>query len=131
MKKIKEYKIDLNKSGQELIDEYIKTIKKLHKDLKELIIFAGIQEIKYKALLGNISKKSINHIINIYTFLIELKNNEYKNLKIVYNHLPSHAWDMYKLKGIEHMPEQILLKEAKKKVRDRWRERPKEKYDVE
>ncbi len=126
--RMKTYKIDKTKEGINLQNEYLRAIKRVHKDLAEYIIKSGIQKEKYNFLIKDLEKKSLHHILQVYVFLIDLKDNEYKEIKRVYNLVPEHVWKNYEtIFNTNEMPEQEHLQKARKAVKEKWSSRPKEK----
>lgn len=97
-------------------------ISKLHSDMRELTIAAGVKIDNYNNLASEISETTPIEVKNIVLeFLIELIKNEYKEMLDIWNLLKPDIWERYKTFNITGLREQILLDDAKSRLRKKWR----------
>lgn len=58
----------------------------------------------------------------IVEWIATLYNGPFQDVKVRYNHVPPHTWDMYEALGIHDQPEIKLLREARLYLTKIWRE---------
>ena len=88
-------------------------------EMRTLLLVAGVPEHQIRIR----TNKSRIEILSIaFNWLHDLYLSfEFAELKSVWKLLPEKTWCRYTLYGIEGLPEQKLLKIAKKKVLKRWK----------
>lgn len=100
----------------------IEEIIRLHAEMRELTLKAGVKESKYDLAIKNIETMKDEKLVKLYAHIINVYNNEYKEAYRI-RHLPhinEAMWDMYKAMLLRDFPEQLLLRKAFKNLRHSW-----------
>lgn len=91
----------------------------IHGEMKELIIRAGVQEPKYNFMVKKLDKQSNEYCEILYTWLVRLKDNEYKAASIMWEKLPEHYWENLRtLITAKNLPEQKALNSKFRSLRE-------------
>jgi hypothetical protein len=100
----------------------------IHEEMKVLVIKAGIQEPKYLFMIKNLEKRSVEYHEILLNWLKSFKDNEFKAVKIIWNQMPDHFWENHKfLFNTENLPEQAILKDKFKSLREAFFKYPRSK----
>jgi hypothetical protein len=59
----------------------------------------------------------------LYNWIKNLYDNEYKEIMRIWTQIPPDTWTMYNLMGLRKLREQVALKEAYNKFRAIWEKR--------
>lgn len=100
----------------------IEFIKKIHNEMKKIVIDCGIQEPQYNFIIKKIEKESEEYHSELLEWLINFKVNEYYAVDSLLKQFS--GWDQLKLQGVNHLPEQVLLRKKQKALREAWHGRP-------
>ncbi len=93
--------------------------------MKELILEAGIQESKYHFMVKHLDKYSDEFHQILLEWLMHLREHEYKNTKLMWDKMSAHGWkNLKQLLDIHDLPEQILLNNKFKELRQAFFNRP-------
>ena len=97
------------------------TIRFLHSDMKERTLWAGVNEKRFEKVVKNVDLYTDEELTEVYDWLLNVWDNQYKVLVTVYNMVPPQNWENYALLGIEDLQEQILMSRAKRALFDVWK----------
>jgi hypothetical protein len=103
----------------------IEAIQKLHKEMKELCLKAGITEKSYKSILRVNKESSEEDLKERREWLTDFYKGPYKGYKTAYEYVAPYVWENYKLTGTRDLPEQIILSRRIQVLRSAWKLRPK------
>lgn len=91
----------------------VEEIKKLHEEMRSLILESGVSESRYDSIL---KKKGVE----VLDILKRVKEKEYKEALEIKSLLPQEIWDRYIVMGMEDLREQVLLAERLKLLKKVW-----------
>lgn len=104
--------------------EAIAEIEKLHSDMRDHVVRAGVGEKRWAKVVSKLTKQP-DHIVEfIHKFLVSLKANEWNDINVTWN-LPNATPDMWEHMALfyEHdssFPELQRLKGNQRKLRAAW-----------
>ncbi len=83
----------------------------LHKEMKDIVLEAGIQEPKYNFIIKKLESQTSDYHDKLLLWLEGFKDNEYKAAKHLWNQVDPQGWKNCKeLLGIHNLPEQKQLR---------------------
>jgi hypothetical protein len=90
-----------------------------HGEMRELILEAHVQAVKYDFMIKNLEKRSEEYCEILLNWLEHLQINEYKYAKELWDKMSAHGWRNLKtLLDVHDQPEQKLLEKRFKILRD-------------
>jgi len=107
----------------------------LHSEMKFLALCAGVKPEKYARLIESIGHAEVDHLDQLYDFLVKLKENEWLALsKIRYAmHIDEGMWQMYDIMPDAHIITEVrLFRDASNKFRKAFKfkyKKPEETYE--
>ena len=98
------------------------SINYLYNIMHKHIIKAGIPEVSYSRVHKIVNN---DHKLELKNYLLNIYLNEHEEVRKAWNHLPEEAWEKYKVLYNEtNTREHIVLFNAQKLLRNKWRARP-------
>lgn len=96
----------------------------LFQDMKDLTIQSGVTEDQYQAVLEFADQATVSDLMELHTWLNDLRISEYDDVLKVWERHPPETWKMYETMEIFHLAEQKLLRRKYKLLREVWKDCP-------
>jgi len=97
-------------------------VEKLLNSIKPLLRIAGVPKQQINVAKG--PKYNVNHYTNAFDWLHDfILSKEFENFKKAYALRPPEVWVNYDIIGVEGLPEQKVLDDAKIELQKRWRQK--------
>lgn len=104
--------------GRELL---LDTLMKLHAEMHDLIIAAGVIESHYNNPVKDLNGMTSEQLTQLLDWLQVLRNNEYKQVEVIWKSKPTEWWtNMRMLFAQRNTLEEKLLRQANHKLRKAW-----------
>jgi hypothetical protein len=98
-------------------EQLVRLILQLHEEMKPLILKAGIQEEKYLSVLRVIDEPEFSELMEVHTWLTEIRFDLYDNVLKVWERHPADVWANYDIMGVTELAEQKLLRKQMRLLR--------------
>lgn len=88
--------------------------------MRDLIARTFYSTKHFDNLLHNIDKLDEEELIDLLSFIIEIRDNQFTEFKRIWTlpHINDSMWHQYKMLRLHDLPEQVLLEEAWLNLRD-------------
>lgn len=92
-------------------------------EMEELTLNAGVPQSQWDEVTKHEPDLISSVLQERLLFLAEVRQNQFEEVRKVWELVPPSAWDMYKLLGQKKLEEQRLLREKQRALRKVWRDR--------
>ena len=110
-------------------DKFIKGIVEMLEKMRKLTLEANVPLKKFESIAEDLESQSVKELCRRYDFLLELEPREYHGVLEIRRLLPDEVWQRYVDFDEYDLREQVLLREAQKKLRTAWKAFKMEKKD--
>jgi hypothetical protein len=103
------------------VEQVVTEIVRLLDEMRELTLAAGVPVKYYEHFTVFDGQATYQELTKLLGFVEDVRYKEYFGVKEIWRLLDPHVWDRYKSLGFNNLREQVLLRERRKMLRDRWK----------